>query len=103
MEHRIPDATKIHVEEHETRTNTHSMMLQKIRPWLDKANIEYKVLTGEEIPDDYIQGWHFRGRTGVRHTAVIVSHLNSEELLAAIEELYEIPEEDLEKAGYRGY
>ncbi len=95
MGHRIPDAAKIRVEDHETRTNTHSMMLQKIRPWLDKANIEYTVLTGENIPDDYIQGWTFLGRHGVDHTAVIVSHLNSDELLTAIDELADISEEDL--------
>ena len=93
MEYRIPDATKIRIEDHETRTNTHSMMLQKIRPWLDKANIEYTVLTGDNIPDDFIQGWTFLGRHGVRHTAVIISHLNSEDLLAAIDELHGIPED----------
>ena len=95
MNHRIPDATKIHVEDKETRTNIPSIMLQKVRPWLDKANIKYTVLTDDDIPDDFIQGWHFRGMTGIEYTAVIISTLNSDELHSAIEILFDIPESQL--------
>ncbi len=95
MEHIVPNINTIQIENKETRTNIPSIMLKKARLWLDSNKIEYQVYTGEQIPDDWIQGWHFRGKEGIKHTAVIVSHLNSAQLIAAIEELFYIPEENI--------
>ena len=91
----VPDATKIRVEDHETRTNTNSMMLDRISLWLDKANIEYKILKEDEIPDDFIWGWTLLEDHGVDHTAVIISHLNSEDLLTAIDQLVFVSDSDI--------
>ena len=79
----------------ETRTNLPSFIIpSRLKPYLDAKKIRYKAYTGEDIPDDWTQGWTFLGRTAVRHTAVIVSKLNSAELIRAMEILNDMSDED---------
>lgn len=82
----------------ETRTNLPAFVIpHRLRPYFDAKKIEYKVYTGESIPDDWIQGWTFLGRTAVRRTAVVVSRCNSQQLIAAMEILNDIPDAEFEE------
>ncbi|MBQ7430251.1 hypothetical protein [Butyrivibrio sp.] len=92
--HSIPEFN-IAYEDHETRTNLPGMILQKLEPWLQFHNVEYRLVKGDDIPDDWIQGYTFRGRSFVRHTVVVVSKLNSEQLHAVAEELFHCDEEEI--------
>ncbi len=95
MTHQIPEFN-IKYEAHETRTNLPGMILQKLEPWLKYHNVEYSLVKGDDIPDDWIQGYTFRGRSFVRHTVVLLSKLNSEQLIAAAEELFHCDQDEIE-------
>ncbi len=72
------------------------MILQKLEPWLQYHNVEYTVVKGDDIPDDWIQGYTFRGRSSVRHTVVVVSKLNSKQLHQVAEELINFTNEEMQ-------
>ncbi len=85
----------IELSQEETRLNLPGPILEKLEPWLKFYKVDYRIVRGDDIPDDWEQGWTFRGTTGTRHTVVIISKLNSKQLLDVAEQLMECTDEQL--------
>lgn len=71
-------------------------MLARVEPWLKRNNVEYKVYTGEDIPDEMPHGYVFKGHKSRRHLACLVTKLDSEALHAAIEKMLDMRDEDIQ-------
>ncbi len=71
-------------------------ILEKLEPWIKFHKVEYKIVGGEDIPDDWIQGWKFRGRKGTKFTVVVITKLDSEQLHQVAEQLMECTDEQIE-------
>ena len=76
----------IRTEENVTYTNIPSPALEKVERWLKDNDIEYKILSQDEIPADLPMTAAFKGRKEVKHVKCIQSHLNSDDLRRYIEE-----------------
>lgn len=81
--------------EKETCTTFPSFMLNKVEPWLKRNHVEYKVYTGEDIPDEMPHSYNFKGHKSRRGVACVVAKLDSEAFHAAVEDLLEIDPEDI--------
>lgn len=51
--------------------------------WLGRKNIEYKILSADEVPDTVPQGYEYHGRKSVFGVAYIYCNILPEELKAA--------------------
>ena len=68
----------------------------RIRPWLERNNLEYEILSEEEIPDDIPRGCIFFGGQKVMFgCAYVHTNLNSEELTKAAEEMMRLPRSEI--------
>ena len=85
----------IETTEQETRTNLPSFIIKdRLKPYLNAHRIEYRVITGDDIPDEWTQGWTFLGHNDTRHLAVVVSKLNSEQLIRTMEIINDVPDDE---------
>lgn len=81
--------------EKETCTTFPSFMLNKVELWLKRNHIEYKVYTGEEIPDEMPHSYEFKGHKSRRGVACVVAKLDNKAFHEAVEALLEIDPEDI--------
>lgn len=79
----------------ETYTNIPSFMLNCLVPWLDKNNVEYTVLNGEEIPAEFPQTYTFNGRTSAMYVSCIKSHMDSSVLVQTAEAMLLMDKNDI--------
>ena len=79
----------------ETFTNIPSFMLNSLDPWLDKNNVDYTVLSGDEIPPELPQTYTFNGRTSAMFVSCIKSHMDSQALIKKAEEMIFMDKADI--------
>ena len=81
--------------EKESCTTFPTFMLQRVEPWLQRNNVEYKVYTGSQIPDNMPHGYVFKGHKSLRGVACIVSKLDSKQLHDTVERMLSMKLEEI--------
>ena len=68
----------------------------RIRPWLERNNLEYEILSEEEIPDDVPLGCEFYGGRKVMFgCAYVYTNLNPQELRREAEVMMRLPRNEI--------